>query len=153
MTLYQWLLFGHVLAAIIWVGGGIMDLLVSRRMAGKGEAVEEAVTDFRAWTGMKVFGPSAFAVLVFGILLVLNNSAWSFSQTWVWLSLVLVVLLIAIGAGYFGPEEQRIKALREERGSDDPEFQRRSRRLERIAEYETVVFLVILFLMIFKPGA
>jgi uncharacterized membrane protein len=29
VTLYQWLLFGHVLAAIIWVGGGIMDLLVS----------------------------------------------------------------------------------------------------------------------------
>lgn len=154
MTLYEWLVLGHILAAIVWVGGGIMDLMVSRRIAASGEPIaEKAFTGVQAWTGARVFGPAAVSVLVFGFLLVWRSDAWTFGQPWVWLSLILTVAMLLTGALYFGPEAGRIEKLADERGVDDAEVRRRTSRAEQISNLEVVVMVVVVFLMVFKPGA
>lgn len=154
MELYDWLVLAHVLAAIIWVGGGIMQTLSSRRVATVGgDAARRAFADVEEWSGNRVFGPAAVTVLVFGLLMVWQSEAWSLGQTWVWLSLVLAGAAIVVGAGFYGPEGARIGTLTAERGPDDPGVRRRVARVAAINNIEVAAMVVIVFLMVFKPGA
>lgn len=154
MELYDWLVLAHVLAAIIWVGGGIMQTLSSRRVAAVGDAAaQRSLADLEEWSGPRVFGPAAAAVLVFGLLLVWQSDAWSFGQTWVWLSLILAVAAMVVGAAFYGPEGARIGALTAERGPDDPEVKRRVARVATVTNVDVAVMVVVVSLMVFKPGA
>lgn len=154
MTGYQWLVLAHVLAAIVWVGGGIMDLMVSRRIAVVGDAAqEEGWAGIQDWLGTRLYGPAAIATLVFGILLVIQSEAWAFGQTWVWMALVLVGLSVLTGALFFTPEAGRLKQLASDRGTDDPEYQRRAERVELVSRLEALAMVLVVFLMVFKPGA
>jgi uncharacterized membrane protein len=153
MELYDWLVLAHVLAAIIWVGGGIMQTLSSRRVAAVGgDSARRAFADIEEWSGTRIFGPAAATVLVFGLLMVWQSDAWSFVQTWVWLSLVLAVAAMIVGAAFYGPEGARIGALTAERGPDDPEVKRRVARVAMVNNIDVAVMVVIVFLMVFKPG-
>lgn len=153
MTLYSWLVLGHILAAIIWVGGGIMELLLTRRMVAAAVPEGNAFAAARQWTGGRVFGPAALSVLGFGILMVIQSSAWTFSQPWVWLSLVLATGAILTGAAYYGPEQERLGRLAAERGADDSEILRRRTRMQLVTHLDVVVMVIIVSLMVFKPGA
>lgn len=153
MELYDWLVLAHVLAAIVWVGGGIMQTVSSRRVRAVGtDAARRAFADIEEWSGTRVFGPAAAIVLIFGLLMVWQSDAWSFGQTWVWLSLVLAVAAMGVGAAFYGPEGARIGAITAERGPDDPEVKRRVARVAMVNRVEVAVMVVIVFLMVFKPG-
>lgn len=154
MTGYQWLVLGHVLAGIAWVGGGFLSVAVSRRIAvADDDSQEKGWSAIQAWLGTRFFGPAAIATLLFGILLVVQSEAWSFGQTWVWLALVLVVASVLNGALYYGPEAERLEKIAAERGTDDPGYVRRLNRVEMVEKLEIVLFVVVVFLMVFKPGA
>lgn len=78
----------------------------------------------------------------------------AFSQTWIWLSLVLVaVSMMGLGIAYFGPEGRRIGRITAERGPDDPEIRRRMDRLLTVNGLDLLILAVVLWLMVFKPGA
>lgn len=154
MSLYGLLVLAHILAATIWVGGGIFALATARRIEASHEpAAKQVYAGIEAWTGARLFGPAAFFVVLFGILMVWQSEAWAFSQTWVWLSLTLAVLSLIVGGAFFGPESGRIARLAEERGGDDPEVVRRRNRMGMLQNIDLLVILVIVALMVFKPGA
>lgn len=154
MSLYGVLVLAHILAATIWVGGGIVALATARRVEASAQPVaKQTYASIEAWTGARIFGPAAFSVVLFGILMVWQSDAWAFGQTWVWLSLSLAVLSLIVGGAYFGPESGRIARLAEERGGDDPEVARRRARVGLLQNLDLVVILVIVALMVFKPGA
>ena len=53
-----------------------------------------------------------YAIPVFGILLVVvGDPVWKFSQTWIWLSLLLYVVAIGISHSILIPGHKRINAL------------------------------------------
>ena len=52
-------------------------------------------------------------------------SAWHFTDTWVLLGLAGIAVKIATGAGFLGPESERLGKLGAERDPSDPEIQRR----------------------------
>lgn len=154
MYCYLLLLFAHILSAMIWVGGGIMAFFTSRRVEASGDrSAQKVYTDIDAWTGSRLFGPAAFAVVLFGALMVWQNPAWSIGQTWVWLSLTLALLSMIMGGAVLGPESGRIAKIAAERGPDDPEVERRQARMRVIENFDLVLVLVIVALMVFKPGA
>lgn len=152
MTLHNWLLFAHVLAAMIWVGGGIVDLSLARRMMGADEATARIFAASREWTLTRVVLPAMMVVPVLGIALVVESDAWSFGQTWVWLSLTLVVGVIVAGGVIASLDTPRLQKLAEERGVDDPEYRRFQSRHENLVNALFLTVLVVVFLMIFKPG-
>ena len=91
-TLYDWLMFLHVLAAMIWVGGGVALAVLATQVlrSGDSDAVARFVGSLRL-LGPLMFAPALLAVLGLGIWLVLDSDAWDFGQTWVWLALTLFV--------------------------------------------------------------
>jgi uncharacterized membrane protein len=150
---YDTLKFLHVLAAIIWVGSGIYAQALAMKVLGQGDparmaALAKDVGDL----GKRLITPAAIAVLVFGVWLV-AVSEWNFSDTWIVLGLVGIALTIVTGAGFLGPESERLGKLIDERGPTDPEIGRRIRRIVSVSRIDLVVLTLVVADMVFKPGA
>lgn len=149
--LYETLLFVHILAAMTWVGGGIMLTVISARVDRSPDAAMKLqFTRASAFAG-PVAGAAAMVVLAVGIAMVLIHDHWRLAQTWVWLALVLFFVSMAIGAGYFGRVGKRIETAFT--SGDEAEGDRLSRQMLLVSVVDVLVTLVILGLMVFKPGA
>jgi uncharacterized membrane protein len=98
-TLYGWLLFLHVLAAMVWVGGGVMLAVVAGRVLRDPDpgAVGRFTGSLRV-LGPLVLAPATVAVLGLGIGLVVDTEAWDFGQLWVQLGLGLFAAAFLVGA-------------------------------------------------------
>jgi uncharacterized membrane protein len=98
-TLYDWLLFLHVLAAMVWVGGGVMLAVLAARVVRDPDpgAVGRFTSSLRV-LGPLVLAPATVAVLGLGIWLVVDSEAWDFGQLWVQLGLGLFVAAFLVGA-------------------------------------------------------
>jgi uncharacterized membrane protein len=138
MDLYDWLLFLHVLSAFAAVGAMtvLWGLILGTRAPAPSIDPASAMTIGRR-AGITV-GIAMMAVLVLGIWLAIDVDAYEVWDGWILGSIALWVVGAAAGA----------KAGREfERG---PEGRQAGIRLQAV---NSVILLVILVLMIWKPGA
>ena len=92
------------------------------------------------------------ASVIFGVLLVIEDPNYEFSQTWVTLGLIAFLASALTGVGFLGPETGRLAKLAEERGPEDPELQRRIARVFLISRIELVILILIILDMVLKPG-
>jgi uncharacterized membrane protein len=150
-TLYEWLLLGHLLAAMVWVGGGVTlaMLAVTTLRAGDPRSVARFLGSLRV-LGPAVLAPATLVVLGLGVWLVLDSAAWDFGQGWVILALVLVVAAIAVGAGH----QSRV-AINAQRAVDRDDHAEARRQLVRWTwGYAAIVVLLVAIAwdMVFKPG-
>ncbi|MFZ0546630.1 MAG: DUF2269 family protein [Candidatus Promineifilaceae bacterium] len=153
MNIITWLKFGHILGAIIWIGGGVMLSLIGVRVRQSEDP--NFIREFSrtlSYVGLRVLMPAVIAVLVFGVWLMLISPAWRITQLWILLALGAFALTFLIGAVYLS----RI-ALALERLTADMDFDLEAGRalLSRwIVSYQ-IVLLILLFAvwdMVFKPG-
>jgi uncharacterized membrane protein len=96
-----WLLFVHVLSAMVWLGGGLTLMVAGLRV--RSSSRQEAVAEFARtvpFVGLRILMPAVVVLLVTGVWQVLASSAWSFSQLWVRLALGLFILAFLVGAIY-----------------------------------------------------
>lgn len=151
MTLYEWLKFGHILAAMVWLGGGIMLVVIARRARTSPDA--NAIPAFArslSHLGPRVLAPAVVGVLVFGVWMVLDSAAWDFEQAWVLIAIGLFVIAFLVGAVYLS----RIALQFDRAGSDDREGARAL--LDRwLIGYGVVLATLVIAAwdMVFKPGA
>jgi uncharacterized membrane protein len=150
-TLYDWLLFLHVLAAIVWVGGGVMLAVVAARVLRDPDpaAVGRFTGSLRA-LGPRVLAPATVVVLGFGIGLVVDSDAWDFGQRWVQLGLGLSAAAFLVGAVW--QSRSALAAQRAAARDDETEARRQLRRW--LAGYVLIIALLIAAVwdMTTKPG-
>ncbi len=150
-ALYDWLLFGHIVAAMIWVGAGVLlgVLAVQVVRGGEPEAVARFVANLRR-IGPFLLAPATVAVIGLGVWMVLDSSAWEFGQTWVELALALFAAAFLIGAAH-----QSRAAILAERAASAGDHEEARRRLAHWAVgYWVIVALLVAAAwdMVFKPG-
>jgi uncharacterized membrane protein len=153
MESYDWLLLGHILAAIAWVGGAITMQTVGARLV-RAESPEAVAAFARTaeWIGPRLYMPASLAVLGFGIALVAASDAWSIGQLWIVLALVGIAISAIGGAVFFGPQAKRIgEALRSE-GAESERAQALIRRLFVVGRMDLVILVLIVADMVLKPG-
>jgi uncharacterized membrane protein len=150
VTLYEVLLFFHILAVAVWVGGSIMLGFISARVEGTGDAEYRARFAKSAGVVGPVIGVSAALVLASGIWMVLESEGIELSQTWVWLGLALFGVSLVVGATYFDRARNRIVAALE--SGQTEEADRRARQFNMVSGLHTLLLVVIIALMVFKPG-
>ena len=152
MTLHNWLMFLHILGAIVWVGAMV---LVNAMMVRAGRAPDRTavlrLSREMEWVGPGLIGPSAAVVIGAGIWLVFVEKDLTFSQLWLVLSLVLVGVSMVEGI-WSGPEGKRIQRLAEVGGAESGEVRSRVRRLVWLGRLDLLILVVVLWLMVFKPG-
>jgi uncharacterized membrane protein len=150
-ALYDWLLFGHIVAAMVWLGGGVAlaALAVVTLRGGDADAVALFVGALRV-IGPAVLAPATLITLGLSIWLVLDSASWDFGQTWVVLALALFAGAVVIGAGHQGRT-----AIKAQQAVDRDDHAEARRQLIRWAwGYALVVALLVLIAwdMVFKPG-
>jgi uncharacterized membrane protein len=160
--LYKTLLVLHILVAIVGLGSVMLNGLYAaqsqKRPGPGGRAVSEA--NFFVSNIAEKF---IYAIPIFGILLVLaSDKAWKFSQTWIWLSLLIYVIAIGISHSVLIPGHKRINALLAEMEQGPPpaggpppqvvELQAIGKKMAPAGAALNVIVVIFLALMIWKPG-
>lgn len=143
-----WLKFVHVLAAVAWVGGSILIQVYGIRQARAPR--EERVRFARdAMVAGNVFAVAGIVVLAVGVWLVLRIDAWDFDQAWISLGFAGVLVGAVLGMAFYGPQA---KALISELEAGSPAAAARGRRIAAVSAAETVLLVVVVWAMVFKPG-
>ena len=153
-TMYELAVLLHVVAAVFWVGGGLYAQIVATRLANAGnDTATAAFTSQIEWSGLRLFMPSSLVVLAAGVYMVVDNDAWAFSQTWVWLSLGIYALSFIIGMAFLGPTSGKLAQVLTESGASDPEYKAMLRRLMMVSRVDVLALFVVVALMVLKPGS
>lgn len=110
--LYKLLLVIHLLAVIVGFGvltlGGLFGLESKKRPGPEGLAVFDAYEH----VALKYAETIVYTVPVWGILLVFaGHESWKFSQTWIWLALLIYAGAIGFVHGVHLPNLKRMRAL------------------------------------------
>ncbi|MDQ3569510.1 MAG: DUF2269 family protein [Actinomycetota bacterium] len=150
--MYELLLFVHIVAVVVWVGGSFTMQVLSSRVRRSGDAAHRAAFgEEMEWIGSKVFTPASGIVLLFGILLVINGN-WGWGEPWVGAGLLIWLVSTVIGAAFFGPELGRIGQLAAAEGPDSPAVNARVERLLLVARIDLALLILAILLMATKPG-
>lgn len=153
-TPYKIVLVLHVLAAIVGFGSvmlnGVYGSEARKRLGPEGGAIADA--NYRvSWNFAMWF---IYAIPVLGLALVgMSDKAWKFSQTWVWLALVLWFAIVGVAHGVHRPNVRRLDELIKNPNPDVAELERRERLAATMGAVMSVLVVVVLVLMVFKPGA
>jgi uncharacterized membrane protein len=150
-TLYDWLLFAHILAAMVWVGGAVVLFALSIiTLRTRDPAAIARFVRALPILGPAVLAPATIGVVGFGVWLVLDSDSWEFGQTWIVVALALFAVAFVVGAAF-----QSRAALGAERALDRGDDAEALRQLERwVRGYGPILalLLVIAWDMVFKPG-
>ncbi len=152
LTWFNFLLFVHLAAVTIWLGGAAAIQFFALRALGSDDPVRTAA--FAAdteWIGMRVFLPASLLVVVAGILMVVDSDFYGFGDDWVVIALVLFAVTFFAGLLFFGPESGRISKLIEAEGPTAPVVQARVRRILALSRADLVLLYLVLYDMVLKP--
>jgi uncharacterized membrane protein len=152
MTRYELYLLGHILAAVLWIGGGFMLLLsgARARSANDEEGMRRAISTTAA-LGTTYFIPASLAVLVFGLLMVFDGP-WSFDQLWIILGLLGYAATFLTGLLILKPSSERIDRLVSEAGGTlTPAAQAEAERLLTLGRIDYIVLFLVVADMVLKP--
>lgn len=142
-------LFVHIVAAVLWVGGGtLLTVMGSRAIAADDRERTKVVVQEASVLAKRLFIPSSLVVLVMGILLIADGP-WEM-DLWVVLGLIGLIGTAVTGAAVLGPRAERIAELIGKDGyTDDADAE--SRKLLTLARIDTVVLFLVIADMVLKP--
>jgi uncharacterized membrane protein len=141
----------HVLAAIIWLGGGAaITVLAWQAQRTKDNAQLLQIGKQAEWLSMRVFVPSALVVVAMGVVL-MHKGDWGYGHFWTLFGLIAWGVSFVVGAAFLGPESGRLAKLIETKGPEDPEVLARLNRIISVARADVVLIMLIAIDMIAKP--
>jgi hypothetical protein len=161
-TAYQVVFYLHILSIIVGLGAVFFNAVYGseiRKRTGAG-AVAIAEANLRVSTLAKLF---TYSIPIWGFGLIgLSDGVWEFSQTWVWLSTVLFALALGVATLVLFPTAKRQITLMKEMEAAGPpaggpppqvaELQANGKKLAMAGGFNHLALVVILALMIWKPG-
>jgi uncharacterized membrane protein len=139
----------HVTAAVLWVGGGFLGLMLgvqAERSRDTGQLI--AVVGQLGWCADRVFVPAGIGTLITGIATTWVGGLWS--ESWVWLGLAGIATTIGMGMGVLGPRVASAVAL-----AKAGELDRAAsmvRKVLALARFDAVMLLAVVAVMVLKPS-
>ena len=149
----SWLHLIHVLAAMVWVGGGVTLTLLGVRARSSPDP--HAIGQFAKtlpYVGVRVLAPAVVLVLVTGVWMVVTSAGWKFTQLWVQLALGLFAIAALVGAGYLSRVGIQLERAVGAGGSGREATGSLVNRWLFGYSVVLVALLVIVWDMVFKPG-
>ncbi len=148
--MYKVMLFLHLLSVVAAFAPMIVGPVTMRRAKDDGDGTFLRVAGYLAANGRQIHMPALVLAGLFGLGMVFSSKAgtsdenfWGFDQAWVSLALLVWIAMCGVVSGLIMPGERKVAA-----GDETAE-----KRVALGGQIVTVLFLVIMYLMIWKPGA
>ncbi|NUT56802.1 MAG: DUF2269 family protein [Thermoleophilia bacterium] len=147
MTWYEFLLFVHIAAAAIWLGGAFTFQMYGVAVRRGGDLEEMARFAGRAGVlGERMFAPASIVVLLAGIGMMLDGD-WDWGQLWVVFALVTFAASFLTGLLVISPMAKKLPVV----GPATAEGQELIRRIFSILRIDLAYMYAIVFAMTVKP--
>ena len=142
-TGYDVMLFLHIAAVLVAMAPAFTHPLLERQSRSLDPASRSALLGFIAQNTRRVYAPALILIGLFGFGLVgMSDEVWEFGQTWVWLAILVWLAMNGVLHAMLLPAERAL-------GSGDESA---GKKVETSGQILTVMLLVMLYLMVFKPG-
>jgi uncharacterized membrane protein len=144
---------GHVLFAVIWVGGGV-SIMIHAIRAQRTYDPNDIVTIAKqaAFMGEKVFAPVGLVTFLLGIAMMINTS-WGWGHFWVIAGLIGYASTFIIGVAVLSPLAKKIDQSAEKNGATHPETIALIERIMLIGRFDVAVLMLVVIDMVTKPFA
>ncbi|RPI23797.1 MAG: hypothetical protein EHM57_03485 [Actinobacteria bacterium] len=148
----DFLLFLHILGAGTWLGANVAQIVSSSTMGGSGGLIAAAWYRTSLTLGRYVYGPAGILIIATGIFLVTtSDGAFEFSDLFVTIGFVVVIIGIVLGITVFG-RQGMAAADAAERG-DTSVLQRARGRLAGFGVLDTLLVAFTIYAMVAKLGS
>lgn len=141
----------HVVAAVLWVGGGTLLAVLAITAERDPEPARLLGVARQAEWAARIFIPASFTVLGMGIAMTINGDL-DWGQFWLVFGLVAWTISTAIGVGFLTPRIKQLNALIQERGERDPAVQAAVQPILLAARIDIALLLLIVIDMTLKPS-
>lgn len=140
---YDLFLLLHILAVIVAFAAAVINPLMASQLKGDPSARTAFIRQTHE-NGRKIHGVALILTGLFGIVLVaLSDKAIEFKDAWVSAAFVIWIVMLGILHGFLLPAEKKVAE-----GDASAES-----RVEQGGMLMTLLLIVMLYLMIWKPGA
>lgn len=140
----DFVLFAHITTAVFLIG----PLTVAA--AASPAAIRGGATNLPllGWLTRTVRLTGIGSVVVFGLGLALVRDGYDFSQAWLSASMTLFLVAAGLSVGLLEKDQRAAAALLEGGGTAEPQ----ARRITVVSAAVALCWIVILYLMVTKPG-
>ena len=150
-SLYLWLKFVHVVAAVVSVGGFLALTVLNARIARAGEPAAAAALGQQSEVfGRTVLGPAMGILLIAGVWMA-GQFGIPFTDLWIVWGLVGFVAFILLGVVALGRTGAELGALARTAGPSDPRVAALRQRIAVLGWLSLLVLLSVIWAMVFKP--
>jgi uncharacterized membrane protein len=150
VTTYTVLKTIHVLASVVWVGGGmvLVGLALRARRAREGARLATIVKEL-TFVGPRVFAPAGLILVGTGIWMAADGDLPY--DLWVILGLVGWGATFVTGNFFLGPQSKKLDEALDARGPDDPEAAALMSRILTVARVDILILTLVVADMVIKP--
>ena len=152
-TTYTVLLTLHIVAAVLWVGGGVTLHLMGRLAARSGDRDRMlAFSRDGDIVGPRFYAPLSLVLIVAGFLLV-DEVNGDLSDTWIALGLAGWFASFLIGVLYYPRAGKRREAIVAAEGAGSDAFLAVYRQIMSVNLIEIAILVLVVADMTLKPGS
>ena len=153
MTLADTLKLVHIISVSVWIGGEIMlGILFERAQRSRDEGTLRGLLSQGDFIGKAVFNPAGIITLGAGIWLGIEGD-YDFGEAWISMGFVGIAVGAILGMAFYPRVFNRGLAGIEVGGIDGSETRASLKSLRLVSTIELLLLLVVVWAMVFKPGA
>lgn len=143
-TTYKVLFFLHILSVVVAFAPASVHPLLQRQFGADSPQMLQRLTGFTSQNSRRVYSPALILAGLWGILIIVTQEGdyFAFDQLWVNLAMVVWIAMNGVVHAMIIPGERKMAAG--EAGAE--------KRVDTGGMIVTLLFLVMLYLMIWKPG-
>jgi uncharacterized membrane protein len=162
LTGYNVSLWIHICAAVVGLGATFAEAILFQVAMRMDPRNMPFVHRAQRAINQRLANPALLVILVTGVIQVLDSDYIDFSDAWISASFVIIIVLGGLLGGYFIPTDKKLEAqAAEEIAAAGPtgEVQFSQGYLEKLKQeglvgtLSGVLIIVVIFLMVVKPGA
>lgn len=151
MDVYPWLKTLHILLAIVAVGFNMSYGVWTGRAAREPQHLGYVLRGIK-FLDDRIANPAYAGLLLIGLLLIFIGP-YDLTDTWVLIAIGLYVVMGAVALLFYSPTLTRQIAAYESGGPASSEFQALGNRARLLGIVLAVIVLLILVMMVVKPGS
>jgi hypothetical protein len=140
-----------VIAAVVWVGGGIaLTVLMARLRAARDPVVAVRMAPHIAFLGGRVFPPVSILLILTGFAMIAEGDLEF--ELWIILGLVGWLASGINGGRFLGPQSEKLANIPADPAPDAQAVDAGLKRLMTFARIDATILLLVIVDMVVKPG-